>query len=420
MQHSPLRLLVAGEFAVSGFFVLSGHVLVHRYMQKKDSSILISGLIRRFPRLFIPSTISLLFYYSILHYRPWYGFNECHEIGEGTVEVNQTNLGYALVNTVGQYLWMPALYTIQWTMQVEFICSIVVYALAFLLTQRLVYRVRMFIYAVIALLLPIIWLATNGAIPKMVLYIQPFIFGILLSDLDANALLNPWRAMETGTRTQRVWFSLITICLLVFAIYFGSYPVFNTDVINGSGTIWAPLGWMFGWLWISVGGSCLLLAVLTSSHIQRMLTLKPVHFLGKVSFGVYLIHYIVLCALDATFIQWTARYIDRDVALVLALIFLAVPITLITAYIFHVFVDVPSIQLSYWMFLGLHTGCWKLNFINTKRTWISTATQRRMWIFLLCVLLLLIVVSAIPGSGSSCPLSFINGNTTTIPSLPKA
>jgi len=47
MQHSPLRLLVAGEFAVAGFFVLSGCVLVRRYLEYfNDTKILFSGFIR--------------------------------------------------------------------------------------------------------------------------------------------------------------------------------------------------------------------------------------------------------------------------------------------------------------------------------------------------------------------------------------
>ena len=76
LHHSPFRLLVAGEFAVAGFFVLSGCVLVRRYLDKfNENKILLNGIIRRFPRLFIPSTVALLVYFSIFHFQSFYGYN---------------------------------------------------------------------------------------------------------------------------------------------------------------------------------------------------------------------------------------------------------------------------------------------------------------------------------------------------------
>ncbi|CAF2066304.1 unnamed protein product [Rotaria magnacalcarata] len=254
MQHSPLRLLVAGEFAVASFFVLSGCVLVRRYFEHfNDISILFSGIIRRFPRLFIPSSVALFLYFSILHFRPFYGFNECHEIGEGSVNAENIGLGYVLLNTFGQYFWMPALYTIQWTMQIEFICSILVYFLSFLITRSFIHRYRIIFYAFLILILPIVWISTHGSIPTLVQYIQPFIFGLLLSDLDACGLRNFCHSIKQH------WSISLKLSLLLLTIYFGSYPVFNTDVLNGSGTLWSPFGWMFGWFWISFGGFCLLL-----------------------------------------------------------------------------------------------------------------------------------------------------------------
>ncbi|CAF4627340.1 unnamed protein product, partial [Rotaria sp. Silwood2] len=345
MQHSPLRLLVAGEFAVAGFFVLSGCVLVRRYFENfNDKSTLLSGLIRRFPRLFIPSTISLFFYFAILHFRPFYGFNECHEIGEGSVDAEKIHFGYVILNTFGQYLWMPALYTIQWTMQVEFICSILIYFLAFLITRSFIYRYRIVFYAVLLLILPLVWIASHGSILRPVQYIQPFAFGLLLSDLDGGGYLNFFHTIKMH------WSILIQFCLILLTIYFGSYPVFNTDVVDGSGTLWSPFGWMFGWFWISFGGFCLLLLSMISKKIQYFLSIKIIHFLGKISFGIYLTHYIILCIVDVSFIQWTAPHIGRDLAVIIGLIIFALPIILSVSYAFYLFVDVPAVQIADWLY----------------------------------------------------------------------
>ncbi|CAM4864631.1 unnamed protein product [Rotaria socialis] len=312
MQHSPLRLLVAGEFAVASFFVLSGCVLVRRYFELfNDISILFSGTIRRFPRLFIPSSVALLLYFSILHFRPFYGFNECHEIGEGSVNAENIGLGYVLLNTFGQYFWMPAF------------------------------------------------------------------------DLDACGLLNFCHSIKQH------WSISLKLSLLLLTIYFGSYPVFNTDVLNGNGTLWSPFRWMFGWFWISFGGFCLLLLSIISKNIQHFLSTKLIHFLGKISFGIYLTHYIILCIVDVSFVHWTAPHLGRDLAVILGLFLFALPIIFSISYLFYLFVDVPAVQISDWLYFIICNRCLKLK----KR---PKPIKRYIWIILVSLISISIIISAIP------------------------
>lgn len=382
IQHSPLRLLVAGEFAVASFFVLSGCVLVRRYFEHfNDNSILYSGIIRRFPRLFIPSSIALFFYFSILHFRPFYGFNECHEVGEGGVD-KDIGIAYVLLNTFGQYLWMSALYTIQWTMQVEFICSLFVYFLAFLLTRSYIHRYRIVFYAIFILILPTMWIATHRSIQKLVHYIQPFVFGLLLSDLDASRLLNFCDSIKLH------WSVLLKVSLILLTIYFGSYPIFNTDVVNGIGTLWAPFGWMFGWFWISFGGFCLIFLSIISKEIQYFLSTKIIHFLGKISFGVYLTHYIILCIVDASFVKWTAPHIGRDLAVVIGLIVFALPLIFLISYAFYLYVDIPAVQISDWLYFLSISRCLKM----VKR---PKPIKRHVWIILISLSSIFIIISSI-------------------------
>ncbi|CAF1418599.1 unnamed protein product [Adineta steineri] len=404
IQHSPLRIFLAGEFAVAGFFVLSGCVLVRRYFEHSNNiHILIGGLIRRFPRLFIPSTVALLCYFSIFHFRPFYGYNECHEIGEGTVNIEEINLGYALLNTFGQYFWMPALYTIQWTMQIEFIFSILIYFIAFLVTRSFIYRYRIVIYILLIFILPIVWLVSHENIPRPVQYLQPFVFGIFLSDLDANGLLNFCHTIK------RYWLVLIKIVLILLTIYFGSYPVFNTDVINGHGTLWSPFGWMFGWFWISFGSFCLLILIMISKNIQNFLSTKIIQFIGKISFSIYLTHYIILCIIDTSFVQWTAPYLGRDLAVIIGLIIFALPITIFISYGFYIFVDAPAVHMSHWLYFIICNRCLKLD----KR---PQPIRRHIWISLLILFIITIIISSIPARQgySRCDKHFYENSTLTI------
>ena len=81
--RTPLRLFIDGGFAVSIFFVLSGYVLMIKYMKNQGRTDLItSGLIKRYPRLMFPAFVSLILYYSWLHFGPWQGFSGCHAVGE--------------------------------------------------------------------------------------------------------------------------------------------------------------------------------------------------------------------------------------------------------------------------------------------------------------------------------------------------
>ena len=385
LHHWPLRLFIAGEFAVATFFVLSGYVLARRYLEQcDDTAILISGLIRRFPRLLIPSSVALLFYYSIFHFRSFHGATQCHEVGEGSVNAEEIGIGYVLLNTFGQYFWMPALYTIQWTMQVEFAGSLVVYGLAFLLSRPCICRFRWLVYALLIFILPCLWLVTHGRVPRAVQYFPPFVMGLFLSDLDANGFLEPLYQLN-----QRR--SAVVNCLLfLLVVYFGSYPVFNTDIVDGKGTLWLPLGWMFGWFWIVLGGFWLLLLCLRSSKFQSFLSKKPIHILGQISFGTYLLHYIVICLIDASFVHWTASALTRDGAVAIGLVFFTLPITLCLAYLFYIFVDGPAVEISHWISF-LICSRW------TKPIRCPSPIPLRRGLVLLLLVLVLVGISAIPG-----------------------
>ena len=163
--RTPLRLLVDGGFAVAIFFTLSGYVLLARFFaQPKKTSIVYGGMVRRYPRLMIPALVSLLLYYSWLHFGPWEGFSGCHAVGEVLNDHPQNSTsaisfgaGAVLLNgLVGQWTYEPAIYTIQWTLQIELIASLAVYLLALGLT-RVSHPVKLACYFVLVLIIPLLW-----------------------------------------------------------------------------------------------------------------------------------------------------------------------------------------------------------------------------------------------------------------------
>ena len=404
VQFSPLRLIAAGEFAVAGFFVLSGFVLTRKYMGNTDQArqLLGGSAARRFPRLFIPSTVSLLLYYALLHFSKWDGSNACHELGDSTGPIDEFTLTYVVLDTLGQYFWMPALYTIQWTMQVEFGGSLIVYLLAYLLTRpELVTRgLHWAVHAALVLLLPVCWLATDRGVPRSVQYLQPFVFGLLLAHLDGSGKLSVVRSAlsspQAAPRMHVRGAHITLLALFLLGIYLGTYPVFNTPIASdGAGSMWAPLGAVsFGWLWISAGGMCWVAAALISPHAQRFLGSAPMAFLGKISFGVYLVHYIVLCAVDATLMRLLAPHMGHDGASFLLFFAFIAPVTLCAAYAFYVMVDAPAVAISH----AVWVAC------DRRRRPLVSGSDARSWALLGGVTTLLLVVCDIPAVDSSfCP-----------------
>jgi peptidoglycan/LPS O-acetylase OafA/YrhL len=225
-------------------------------------------------------------------------------------------------------------------------------------------------------------------------------FGLLLSDLDASGLLKVFQSIKMH------WSILINVCLVFLTIYFGSYPVFNTDVVNGNGTLWSPFGWMFGWFWISFGGFCLLFLSMISKNIQYFLSTKIIHFLGKISFGIYLTHYIILCIVDVSFVKWTAPHLGRDVAVLIGLIVFALPSIFLISYGFYLFVDAPAVQMTYSLYFMLYNRCLKLK----KR---PQPIRRHTWIILLSLFLISIIIGSIPAlQGHGKCDNHSAGNTT--------
>lgn len=147
--------------------------------------------------------------------------------------------------------------------------------------------------------------------------------------------------------------------------------------------------WMFSWFWISLGGFCLLLLSMMSKHMQNFLSTKLVDFLGKISFGIYLTHYIILCLIDVSFVKWTAPYLGRDLAMIIGLIIFALPSIVLVSDGFYLFVDAPAVQMSYRFDLIIYNHSLKLK----KR---SQPIRRQTWIILLSVFFVSIITSSNP------------------------
>lgn len=190
LLRSPLRLLVDGGFAVAIFFVLSGYVLLIKYFNQKNRekrNLVFSAMIRRYPRLMIPSFAALLMYFSWMHFGPWEGYSGCHAVGEIISNQNGAisfSIGDIVMNgLIGQWLYEPAIYSIEWTLQIELLGSWIIFIIA--LGMVLLHGRNQVIagYSFALIIIPILGIA--GVAPLALQYLISFMIG------DINRNPNP-------------------------------------------------------------------------------------------------------------------------------------------------------------------------------------------------------------------------------------
>ncbi len=389
--RSPLRLLVDGGFAVAIFFVLSGYVLLLKYFQTwkkqlnkeiEDSNsinieqpissryrldMLYSGMVRRYPRLMIPAFVSLLLYYAWLHFGPFNGYSGCHAVGEMQNDIvtdDVTGGNYTVTFTIGdviengfigQWTFEPAIYTIQWTLQIELIGSLVIFILAILLTyfcsSEKTISYRHYVYGVFFLVIPVLWWVGGlDLCPLPLQYLFTFILGMYFAEWEVNGVfqhVRDWREEDQANETK---FKFLQWMLIVIGLYFGSCP-YQQTLGKISDSMWLPLIWLSPWLWLSLGAGCIMFSLLVWKEFQELLSTPLCQTLGRLSFSIYLLHYQILILIDILIMPYIGPAMspkgkhDRTGAAVFCLLFI-IPLVYLVSVPFHSYCDELSVSLS--------------------------------------------------------------------------
>ncbi len=326
--ESPLRILISGYFAVQVFFVLSGFVLSISFFRSLDQGVLVSAALRRYFRLMLPVLSSLVFAWILqstvgFHHRAaadlmgqapdsWF-----HRGAEYLLSFKESVI-QGVYETFFAYTGKRSLNTSLWTMSIELYCSMFVFG--FLALCGKLSR-RYLIYAILFLLLR-----------KVNENMMTFLFGVMLCDfyIVAQRKNKPFRLP---------WWQASSVIL--FGLFLGG----------------TPLGWMTEHLgfafpatkdWPRFGAFLLLVGVVGSPILQRFLQLRPLVWLGKVSFSVYLLYWPILVSIiSSLYIQlrnhgWEHR---GAIWLLFGIYFL---LTMILAQFFSRYVDEQSIRFARW------------------------------------------------------------------------
>lgn len=321
-----------GLFAVMVFFTLSGVVLSQSYLTHGRFADLTGGLFRRYPRLALPAAVS-----AILSCALWQAgwmhnsaaaasladagidtevlgsFSQPSPSFSGAVRQSAVDVFFSPVSPPGPIMYNPVL----WTMRTELWGSILVFAFLGLVGHR-----------------PQVgWLAAAMALVFAA-------FGQMqLAMFPAGTALAAWRR----DRPDWNWpFGLVAVVAILAYGLCGWYG--RGDFVS---TMYWPGGPEYEWPEQVTGLAAIMTVslVLFSPGLASALQIRPLIWLGRVSFGLYLVHLLLILSLGSFVIDRALPHVGPvgGFALASCAVFAAsIPL----AWAMTVFVDRPAVWIG--------------------------------------------------------------------------
>lgn len=323
--NTPLFLPFAGTFSVAVFFVLSGFVLSLSFFRRRDYSVLVTAAARRYFRLMFPVLASVMLAFVIMTISS----GAHHATGQitGSPWLNYfwnftPNLWEALrQGTFGAFFNGESSYNSNlWTMQVELIGSFIVFGILAFFGKL---RRRWFIYVALAIIFSHSW------------YLA-FLLGLIISDIWVN-----FPAIKEKI-TPRLATGLLMAGVVAGSwhyshnLYGGFYQYLQLPFFGLTGT---------EQLIRTLGAACLIIAVLRLAWLSRFFKLRPLQYLGKISFSLYLVHFLVIYSFSCYIFNLLYPSIGYGPSFVVMLT-LSIPVIGIMSHYFTKYVDAPTIGLS--------------------------------------------------------------------------
>ncbi|MCC2546648.1 acyltransferase [Hymenobacter sp. BT175] len=334
---SPLNVLYSGNFAVCLFFVLSGLVLSEQFFRTRAVTVLHSYAARRYVRLLVPIAFSVLLAVVIwvaggfqnqavaaLTRASWLG-QVWHDQPLVPAEV-PADLAFDILLS-GEARYNPVL----WTMSLELYGSLLVFGLLAVVAPS---RYRFWLYGV---------LTVGLAASELSLFYLAFVAGVVLNDARHSG--PGWLA---GFR-HGAW----PLAVLLVGLLLGSYP--TADFVDVDQSLYRLLSpaWLAHEtviLLTHMAGAALVIAgVLGSGGLQRVLSSRPLRWLGAISFSLYLLHFLVLGSLSSALFLALQPRLGYHAAFGVMLL-ASGPVLLAAAYAMYRLVDLPGMRLSKWLY----------------------------------------------------------------------
>jgi peptidoglycan/LPS O-acetylase OafA/YrhL len=326
-QKSLFSFITNGGFQVAIFFILSGYVLSRKYLQSGDLQIPVSGLHRRFLRLWIPVAFTIIVSYLLLkanlitnhvssHITLSDWFDRQWRFSEPGIRLFKS-LIYGTM-----FAGDASFDTCLWTISYEFYGSLFIFS--FLVFTHFIPRYR---------LLMMFFAMCYFYLSKSPFYMA-FVLGISMCYTEQ------WMKKRHGVLT-----TVIAVGLLIFSLMLGSVP-FCSPLPDSRQEAFKDIVWDYTPWCLTIGAYLLVLAYVMSPLLQKIVSFRPFRFLGYVSFSLYLIHPLILGSFSSSmflsFYNSSKDYNDSVIKVFVATVAILLPISWVMAR----YVDQSGIKLA--------------------------------------------------------------------------
>jgi len=326
---SVLNLFYNGNFAVCIFFVLSGFVLSYKFFVQQDGEGLRASAIKRYFRLAGPVVAVVLTAYILMKFSLFYNVQAGDLAQSGWLgqfwtfppnfleAMNQAFVGTFLT---GAFNYDNVIWTISYEFQGAFLI------LGFLaLFGKMKYRH---------------WFYLAAGLVLFQTYYLAFILGMFLSDLKVNhdMVLSKFDSKK-----------ILRIMLLLAGLVFGAFP--SGRSVDGS--MYAYLHFMDHDLlpmWYHIVGAFMVMLVLLDSYrIQKILSWKPFLQLGKISFSMYLFHFVILGSFSSFIFLKLYHALSYPLSVLLTFA-LSLPLIFFVGWASQAYIEKGCLNLSQWVY----------------------------------------------------------------------
>jgi peptidoglycan/LPS O-acetylase OafA/YrhL len=315
-------LLFDGRVAVTMFFVLSGFVLARPYLGEVNTSkrfLLANFLTRRVTRIWLPWVAVFWMSWLAREFLPR-DFLISPTLSEWAASF--WTRPQDAMTILKQHLYslhdpMTVLLPQDWTLRVELQGSALIPVFVWLFRRR-----------------P--WLV--AAFGTALLFV-PRPFGYYMVTFAAGVLIAGYRneiQKFFATRSRATLIGLLLLAIILIETRYIIGPPKATD--------------RFVWNLGTVGCSLFLALALGSSQLQSLLSRTPLVFLGRISYSLYLIQFVViLCALPPLIYWLNNMGLSEPNALLALVMFFGIAITIVLSAVLHHWIEQPCIDLGHWL-----------------------------------------------------------------------
>lgn len=316
IHHSPFAFWYSGTAAVFVFFVLSGFVLSYAILRHQNVPKKVAEMaIKRYPRLAIPAFFSCILAWLALSYTHINsdlvnGWLQAY----ATQEISLQQAAYE--GSIGAFLFAESGSNwVLWTMQIELFGSI----LLFILLLLYHYKKPLFYIASVVLPLCALWKAERFflGMSSFVIGCYMYLYGRQIKPVLA------WGMFLAG---------------LYFAGAHNSSHAYHW--------LYKILGWRTYDYSNFFSGILIVYSILLCQQLSDVFDKKPLIYLGKLSFSIYLLHMMMIYLICIPAFNWfMAMGFNYDLA-VLCSVLICLSSVLLISDLYSRYVDTLSITIS--------------------------------------------------------------------------